>query len=105
MHILKMHLLVWLMQDVVQFGPMGLTLISQMLADPLFVPAIFKHVGIGPMLDWLKHFTALGGYTALYNLGRPVINSIADRSGDKQKFRLHRLIDAWKYGSGLDFRL
>lgn len=91
------------MQDVVQYGPLGLTLVSQMVADPLFVPAIFKHVGVFPMLDWLMHFTALGGYTAFYKLAAPLTNAIAERSDEKQRFRLHRLIDAWKFGSGSDF--
>lgn len=53
------------MQDVVQFGPLGRTLFGQVLDDPGFVPQIFKHVGIPPMLDWVKHFSALGTYTLL----------------------------------------
>jgi len=52
-------------QDVVQFGPLGSTLFGQVLDDPFFVPQIFKHVGIPPMLDWAKHFAALGSYTLL----------------------------------------
>lgn len=93
------------MQDVVQYGPLGLTLVSQMLSDPLFVPSIFRHVGVPPMLDWLKHFTALGAYTLLHKAGKPVVRSLAERSSGKQRFKLNRLLDAWKYGSGSDFKL
>lgn len=57
------------LQDVVQFGPMGRTLFGQVLADPGFVPQIFKHVGIPPMLDWVRHFSALGTYTLLDKVG------------------------------------
>ena len=53
------------LQDVVQFGPMARTLFGQVLADPGFVPQIFRHVGIPPMLDWVRHFSALGTYTLL----------------------------------------
>ena len=58
-----------------QFGPMGRTLFGQVLADPGFVPQIFKHVGIPPMLDWVRHFSALGTYTLLDKVGeqRPCI--------------------------------
>lgn len=52
-----------------QFGPMGRTLFGQVLADPGFVPQIFKHVGIPPMLDWVRHFSALGTYTLLDKVG------------------------------------
>ena len=57
------------LQDVVQFGPMGRTLFGQVLADPGFVPQIFKHIGIPPMLDWVRHFSALGTYTLLDKVG------------------------------------
>ena len=57
------------LQDVVQFGPMGRTLFGQVLDDPGFVPQIFGHVGIPPMLDWARHFAALGSYTFLDKVG------------------------------------
>ena len=44
---------------------MGRTLFGQVLDDPGFVPQIFGHVGIPPMLDWVRHFAALGSYTLL----------------------------------------
>ena len=44
---------------------MGKTLFGQVLDDPGFVPQIFGHVGIPPMLDWARHFAALGSYTLL----------------------------------------
>ncbi|CAK0769871.1 hypothetical protein CVIRNUC_003711 [Coccomyxa viridis] len=92
------------LQDVVQFGPMGRTLFGQVLADPGFVPQIFKHVGIPPMLDWVRHFSALGTYTLLDKVGRPIVNSIAESSGAKQQYKLRRLADAWRYGSSSDYK-
>lgn len=92
-------------QDVVQFGPLGLTLLGQMVADPLFVPAIFRHVGIPPMLDWARHFAALGAYTLLHNVGRPAVNALARQTKSAaRRYRLQRLADAWTFGSGSDYK-
>ena len=92
-------------QDVVQFGPLGLTLLGQMVADPLFVPAIFRHVGIPPMLDWAKHFATLGVYTLLHNVGRPLVHGMARQTGNAtRRYHLQRLADAWTFGSGSDFK-
>ena len=74
-------------QDVVQFGPMGRTLFGQVLDDPGFVPQIFSHVGIPPMLDWVKHFAALGSYTLLDKVGAAISASHSMRA----RFRSKRL--------------
>lgn len=36
-------------------------------------------------------------------VGRPILNSIADGSDAKQQYKLRRLADAWRYGSGSDY--
>lgn len=43
-----------------QFKPLGKTLVQQMVEDPALLPQIFRHVGILPLLDWSRHFAALG---------------------------------------------
>ena len=53
------------MQDVVQFAPLGKTLMRQMVGDFGLIPQIFQHVGVFPLLDWSRHFAALGLYTSL----------------------------------------
>ena len=93
-------------QDVVQFGPLAATLLGQMVSDPLSVPGIFRHVGILPMLDWTRHFAALGAYTALHNVGGPVLRSMARQTGSaRRRYHLNRLADAWTFGSGSDYTL
>lgn len=47
-------------QDVVQFGPLGATLLGQVQSQPGSIPAILAHVGALPILDWTRHFLALG---------------------------------------------
>ena len=48
------------LQDVVQFGPLGATLLGQVQSQPGSIPAILAHVGALPILDWTRHFLALG---------------------------------------------
>ena len=50
-------------QDVVQFGPLGATLLGQVQSQPGSIPAILAHVGALPILDWTRHFLALGAPT------------------------------------------
>ena len=47
-------------QDVVQFGPLGATLLGQVQSQPGSIPAILQHVGPLPILDWTRHFLTLG---------------------------------------------
>ncbi|KAK9845750.1 hypothetical protein WJX81_001368 [Elliptochloris bilobata] len=93
------------LQDVVRFGPLGATLLGQVQTQPGSIPAILAHVGVLPILDWTRHFLALGMYTALHRLARPAVAAAADRLGPSARFRLRRTLDAWEYGSGADFRL
>ena len=80
-------------------------MLGQTVADPLFVPAIFRHVGILPMLDWARHFAALGLYTLLHNVGRPFVNGMAKQTRSAtRRYHLQRLADAWTFGSGSDYK-
>ena len=50
------------LQDVVKFGSLGKTLVTMTTREPMFVPQILIQAGPGPILDWLRHFIALGAY-------------------------------------------
>lgn len=93
------------MQDVIQLGPLATTLAQQMLGDPLFVPQILAHVGPGPLADWLLHFLALTLYTVLHTAFSPLLGPLAPRLPPRQRFLLRRTLEAWRYGSGLDYEL
>lgn len=92
------------MQDVVQFKPLATTLFKQMTADPAFIPQILKHVGPLPILDWTRHFIALGWYTALYTALSPLDNLISSQLNPLLHYRWKRTLEAWKYGSGNDYK-
>ena len=93
------------MQDVVQFKPLGQTLLGQMVSDPQLVPAILRHVGFGPIADWTRHFTMLAIYSALYSMGTPFLQNLEGNLAPKQRYRIRRWVDAWEYGSGRDYHL
>jgi len=92
------------LQDVLQFGGLASTLAGQMAKDPMFVPEIISAVGVGPLLDWGQHFAAMGTYTALSAGVSEPLRRLAENLGPKERYRLNRTIDAWKYGAGLDYQ-
>ncbi len=94
-----------LLQDVIQFGPLLQTMAQQMVREPLFVPALLQHVGIEAMLDWLQHVAALGAYSSLHHSMAGPLKLLRPQLQPMQRYRLNRLLDAWEYGSGGDYKL
>lgn len=75
-----------------------------MASDPLFIPQILLHVGPEPLADWLRHYLALGSYTALARAADAVnVAGLVERLPPRQRFRLRRAVEGWRYGAGLDF--
>lgn len=94
------------MQDVLQFGPLVRTMAGQMARDPLFVPQLMAHIGVGPLVDWMGHVAALGAYSALNAAVAPVLRSkILPQMTAREQYRLRRMMEAWEYGSGSDYRM
>lgn len=42
--------------------------------------------------------------STVLQVGRPVLNRFAKGADAKRQYRLRRLADAWRYGSGSDFK-
>ncbi|XP_042479008.1 uncharacterized protein LOC122059967 isoform X2 [Macadamia integrifolia] len=93
------------LQDVIQFEPLVKTLGLVMLTKPQIILSIFKQVGISVLLDWSGHFVMLGYYTFLSTFIDPVIRSWLKAFPEKMRYKWKRRLDAWKYGSGLDYKL
>ena len=93
------------LQDVVQFGPLGLALGKMMLDDPAFTLTILRELGPGPILEWSGHFLALGLYAGLHRTASPALAKLAPALPPAQRFRLNRLREALEFGSGSDYRL
>jgi hypothetical protein len=94
------------LQDVIRIDGLVASLAGSFKADPLFMPQIVNHVGIPTLVEWLGHVTNMGVYTACDAFVSPVIGPIVDRLDDKKlRFRMRRLMEAWKFGSGSDYVL
>lgn len=94
-----------LLQDVVQFGSLGSILLRQVTTDPLFVPVILSQLEPAVLLDWLRHFAAMGGQQALHTAVGPSLRSYARQlpEGSKTRFKILRLAEQWEFGSGMDY--
>lgn len=90
------------MQDVVQFLPLAATLLGQLTTDPLVIPQIFKHVGILPILGWVRHFLTLAFYTVVSKL-RGLANYDSKTATNRQEYFRNRRAESLKYGSGFDY--
>ncbi|XP_026392724.1 uncharacterized protein LOC113288013 [Papaver somniferum] len=93
------------LQDVIQFGPLVKTLGLVMITKPQIIPSIFKQVGVPVLISWSGHFFMLGYYTFLSTFVDPVIRPWVNTLPAKMKYDWRRHLEAWKYGSGLDYTL
>jgi lycopene cyclase CruP len=89
------------LQDVVQFGGLYRTLLQVSLQSPHLIPGILQQVGVGALLNWMRHFGALGLYSTLSFLDKQAQDK--PQIGQRQ-YRHHRWQDAFRYGSGLDIK-
>ena len=89
-------------QDVVQFVPLTMTLLGQLTTDPLVIPQIFKHVGILPIVGWVRHFLALAVYTIVSKV-RGLAGYKPPQAASREQFMRNRKVDSWKYGCGFDY--
>jgi lycopene cyclase CruP len=77
-----------------------------MLSKPLLIPPILIHVGPGPLITWVRHYAAMGLYTLLWLLASPVAPALRKAPlPPRAAFLLRRALDAWQFGSGLDYEL
>ncbi|MEH2205616.1 MAG: FAD-binding oxidoreductase [Nostoc sp.] len=90
------------LQDIVQFSALTQTLLKTGLYHPGIVAKIIPQVGLASLLDWMLHYSNLGVYTALFSLS-PMLETWIKNQPKEQQYYWHRLIDAWKYGSGGDY--
>jgi len=94
------------LQDVIRIDGLLGSLSRSFIKDPLFMPEIISHVGILTLVDWLGHVFMLTLYTGLHTFVTPIVNVGIDNDlivDTRQKYRLRRFMDAWKYGSGCDY--
>lgn len=93
------------LQDVIRFDGLIGSLARSFTADPFFMPEIVAHVGIPRLVDWLGHVYMMGFYGFLDTTITPIIKPFVDKmKNPKERYLWRRRMDAWKYGSGNDYR-
>ena len=90
------------LQDVVQFVPLTMTLLGQLTTDPLVIPQIFRHVGILPVLGWVRHFLALAVYTIVSKV-RGLAKYAPPKATNRDEYLRNRRVESLKYGCGYDY--
>jgi lycopene cyclase CruP len=73
------------------------------LQEPGFVPKLMVHVGLGPLLGWVGHVSALAAFTAVHK-SAGALKGLMPNLSPLERYRLRRLLDAMEYGSGADFK-
>lgn len=92
------------LQDVVQFPALSKTLAVTGLKHPALVARIIPQVGLAPLLDWMRHYAGLAGYSALHPLAQAT-RPLLKRLPAAQRYFAHRWLEALQYGSGNDYTL
>ncbi|MDJ0556212.1 MAG: lycopene cyclase family protein [Microcoleaceae cyanobacterium MO_207.B10] len=90
------------LQDVVQFPGLAQTLFITSLTKPNLVIKIIPQVGLGNLLDWMRHYLNLGIYSLLYPIGE-VMEPLVTKMPQARKYYYRRWIEQWQYGSGGDY--
>ncbi|MEM9219878.1 MAG: FAD-binding oxidoreductase [Cyanobacteria bacterium P01_F01_bin.150] len=101
MQALGMPVLKPFLQDVVQLSGLFQSLIRTTVFHPIVTLKVLPQVGILPLLNWMVHYASLAGYTGLSAIA-PVIESWSKGLTRSQQYTIHRYIEAWRYGAGLD---
>jgi lycopene cyclase CruP len=89
------------LQDVVQFPALSQTMLAMAVADPVLVAKIVQQVGMSTLLDWASHYANLGGYSLLHQIGQKLS---ANSTNPQQQYRWQCWREAWRFGSGGDYR-
>ena len=65
---------------------------------------VVPQVGVFAIADFVRHFVTMGLYTIFAESLGPVLSSTsASLPPPALRFRCKRLVEAWRFGSGLDY--
>ncbi len=91
------------MQDVVQFPALAQTMLKVGLFNPLLVPKLLPQIGVPMLLDWFRHYLALGGYSLLWPIADRLEPLLRPQLGTTLGYRYRQWLQALKFGSGQDY--
>lgn len=90
------------LQDVVQFMPLSQTLLKTGITHPNLIAKIIPQVGIGALLDWMKHYANLANYSLLHR-STALLDKWIKTLSPAQQYYWNQRFKAWEYGSGNDY--
>ena len=93
------------LQDVPSARGLLSTLLGMVLARPSLVPAILVHLGPAALADWVGHYAAMWGYTLAARAVGPLLRAHGGKLPPRLRWRAQRQLEAWEYGSGLDYAM
>jgi lycopene cyclase CruP len=88
------------LQDVVQFPGLAKAMLMTGLLHPAQVLGLLPQLGIHSLVDWSRHFLALGSYSLLAAVAR-LPNSVEGVT--PKAYRQRRRCESWWYGAGFDY--
>ncbi|MGA1264918.1 MAG: FAD-dependent oxidoreductase [Prochlorothrix sp.] len=91
------------MQDVVQFPALAQTMFKVGVFNPLLVPKLLPQIGLPMLLDWFRHYLALGGYSLLWPIADRLEPLLRPQLGTTLGYRYRQWLQALKFGSGQDY--
>jgi lycopene cyclase CruP len=88
------------LQDVVQFPGLAKAMLMTGLLHPLQVLGLLPQLGLPALVDWGRHFAALGSYSLLAAVSRLPASEEGVTPG---AYRQRRQRESWWYGAGFDY--
>ena len=95
------------LQDVPSFEVLGRTLGQYMLDAPRMVPSLVFAVGPANLAAWVRHYIAMGAYQlahGFFEASPSLVEALDELLPPRVAYALHRRRDAWKFGSGMDYK-
>ena len=92
------------LQDTLRVDGLAATIGGLMLSSPLVAAEILVRLGPVPLADWFVHFAAMCAGSVLGSeQSRALAAAAAPALPPASRFALHRFVEGWQYGSGLDY--
>jgi len=91
--------------DSYQFVPLLRALLATGWKNPAIIPNTIQLVGIDVLVVWVYHFLMTGLYTLMHLTVGEILRRLDVPSAlpQRQAYYLRRLLEAWEYGSGMDY--
>uniref|UniRef100_A0A7R9VAJ3 Lycopene beta-cyclase n=1 Tax=Chlamydomonas euryale TaxID=1486919 RepID=A0A7R9VAJ3_9CHLO len=88
------------LQDTIQLVPLGVAMTGMLFRAPVAIARVLVQIGPNTLGGWFFHFTALLTYTLAHALLERTAGALPKPV--RESYRVQRLMEALRYGAGLD---